>query len=81
MAGRLLAVDRIVSCIEVEHDLLRRALVRLQEEIDEQRLDRRRIVADLVVARRLGPAQLQTIERSARMAVRCCWERPIVRWC
>ena len=28
------------------------ALVRLEEQIDEQRLDRRRIVADLVIARR-----------------------------
>jgi len=57
------AVDRIVRGVEIEHDLLRRTLVRFQEEVDEQGLDRRRVVADLVVARRLGPAQLQAVQR------------------
>lgn len=57
------AVDRIVRSVEVEHDLLRCPGVRLQEDIDEQRLDRRRIMADLVVARRLRPAQLQSVQR------------------
>ncbi|ESX23341.1 hypothetical protein X765_29085 [Mesorhizobium sp. LSHC440B00] len=37
--------------------------MRTHEQIDEQRLDRRRIVADLVIARRLRPAQLQPVER------------------
>ena len=37
--------------------------VRLQEQIDEQRLDRRRIVADPVIARCLGPAQFQPVQR------------------
>ena len=40
-----------------------RALVRLEEQIDEQVPDRRRIVADLVIARRLELAQLQPVER------------------
>jgi hypothetical protein len=50
----LLAVERIVRGVEVEHDLLRSAFVRFEEELDEQRLDRCRAVADLVIARRLG---------------------------
>ena len=33
----LLAVHRIVGRIEIEDDLLRRPLVRLQEQVDEQR--------------------------------------------
>ena len=32
----LLAVQRIVGRIEIENDLLRRALMRLQEQIDQQ---------------------------------------------
>ena len=47
--------------------------MRLQEQIDEQRLDRRRVVADLVIARRLRPAQLQPVQRALagqRRAVR-----------
>ena len=43
----LMAVQRIVRGIEIEDDLLRRLPMRVQEQIDEQRLDRRRIVADL----------------------------------
>ena len=35
----------------------------VQEQIDEQRLDRRRIVADPVIARRLRPAQFQPVQR------------------
>ena len=51
----LIAVQRIVGGIEVEDDLLRCLLVGVEEEIDEQAFDRRRVVADLVVAgRRFG---------------------------
>ena len=45
----------------------------VQEEIDEQAFDRCRIVADLVIARRLGAAQLQPVQRrfaGQRRAVR-----------
>ena len=35
----------------------------LQEQIDEQPLDRGRVMADLVVARRLRPAQFQPVQR------------------
>ena len=37
--------------------------MRLQEQVDQQILDRHRIVADLVVARRFKLAQLQPVER------------------
>ena len=59
----LLAVQRIVGRIEIKDDLLRRAFVRLQEQVDQQPLDGHRIVADLVIARRLQLAQLQPVQR------------------
>ena len=48
-------------------------VVRVQEQIDEQPLDRRRIVAHLVIARRARPAQFQPVQRrlaGQRRAVR-----------
>ena len=62
----LLAVDRVVGGVEVEDDLTGRRLVRFCEQVDEQPLDRRGIVADLVIARRLRPAQLQPIDTRMR---------------
>lgn len=59
----LIAVNEIVGSVEIEHDLLGRLRMRLKKDIDQQGLDRRRIVADLVVARRLGPAQFQPVQR------------------
>ena len=59
----LLAVQWIIGRIEVENDLLGRSLVRLQEQVNHEILDRHRIVADLVIARRLELAQLQPVER------------------
>ena len=56
-------MQRIVGGIEVEDDLLRRLLVGVEEEIDEQAFDRRRVVADLVIARRFGAAQFQPVQR------------------
>jgi hypothetical protein len=52
----LIAVNEIVGSVEIEPDLLGRLAVRLQEEVDQRLLDRRRVVADLVVARRRRPA-------------------------
>ena len=49
----LRAVQRVVSRIQVEHDLLGRRPVRVEEQLDEQPLDRRAVMADLVVARGL----------------------------
>src|SRR5437899_12870193 len=59
----LLPVHRIVGRIKIENDLARRALVRLQEQVDQKPLDGDRTVADLVIARRLQPAQLQPVQR------------------
>jgi hypothetical protein len=56
-------VQRIVRRIQVEDDLPRRPLIRLKEQLDQQILDRHRIVADLVVARRFKLAQLQPVDR------------------
>jgi len=47
----LLAVQRIVGRVEIGGDLL----VRLDEDIDEQRLDWLGLVADLVIATRGDP--------------------------
>ena len=58
----LLAVHRIIGGVEIESDLARRAFMRLQEQIDHQPLDGDRIVTDLVIARRLQPAQLQPVQ-------------------
>ena len=66
----LLPVQRIVRGIEIKDDLLRRLPMRLQEHLDEQPLDRRRIVARLVIPRRGWPAQFQPIQR-----------RPARQWC
>ena len=60
----LMAVQRIVRRVEVEHDLARRPSMRLDEQVHEQLLDRRLVVADLVVLRRLRTAQLKTIQRA-----------------
>ncbi len=59
----LLAVQRIIGRIEVENDLPRCALMRLHKQVDQKILDGHRIVADLVVARRLQLAQLQPVQR------------------
>jgi len=56
-------VQGIVGGVEIEDDLLRRTGMRLQEQIDQQPFDRRRIMADLVIARWLRPAQLQPVQR------------------
>jgi ATP-binding cassette, subfamily B, bacterial len=46
----LLAMERVIGRVEVEDDLLRWPLVRLQEQIDQQVGERRRVVTDLVIA-------------------------------
>ena len=57
-----MTVQRIIRGIEVKDDLLGSRLVRREEEVNEQALDRRRIMPDLVVAagsrgRMLEPVQ------------------------
>ena len=60
----LMTMQGIVGRIKVEGDLLGRRLVRLEEQLDEQALDRGRGVADLVVAARLGRRVLEPVERA-----------------
>ena len=59
----LMAMQRVVGGVEVEHDLPGRPCVRLEEQVDEQGLDRRRVVADLVVAGRDLARQFEAVER------------------
>ncbi len=58
---RLMAVERNVGRIQIEHDLVRRFGVRLDEQIAKQRVDLLRRVIDLVItlaaARKLQPVQ------------------------
>ena len=61
-ASFLVAVHRVVGGVEIEHDLLGWPAMRLEEQVDEQRLDRRRIVSDLVVARRRGERSLEPVQ-------------------
>jgi hypothetical protein len=46
----LVAVQRVVGSVEVEHDPPGRGAVRVEEQVDEQSLDRVSVVADLAVA-------------------------------
>ena len=46
----LLAVQRDVGVVEIEHDLPRRLAVRIEEHVDEDVLQRLAIAADLVIA-------------------------------
>ena len=57
----VVAVQRIVGGVEVENDLLGRRTIHVQEDINEDALQRLRVVVDLVVAvatlpRRMLPA-------------------------
>jgi hypothetical protein len=59
--------------VEVEGDLRRRRCMSVEKQVDKQPLDGCRIVADLVIAGRLRPAQFQPVERrfaGQRRAVR-----------
>jgi len=61
-AAFLVAMQRIVGGVEIEDDLVRGCLVRRQEQLDEQSLDRRRIMSDLVVARGFGWRMLEPVQ-------------------
>jgi hypothetical protein len=62
-APLLLAMQRIIRGIEVERDPARRRPMRLEKQINEQPVHRRRIVADLVVARWFRLRQFQPVQR------------------
>jgi hypothetical protein len=56
-------VQRVVGGVEIEDDRLWRALVRVQQQIDKQRLDLCPVPGDAVIARQRRPAPLQPVER------------------
>src|SRR5690242_12350252 len=70
-------VQRIIRGVEVEDDLLRGATVRIEEQIDEQRLNRLPVMADPVIPRRLHLAQFQPVQRA--LAGERCAVRPTCR--
>jgi hypothetical protein len=57
-------MQRVVGGIEIENDPLGRRLVRFDEQGDEQALDRRRVVADLVISARFRRHVLEAVERA-----------------
>ena len=64
-AAFLPAVQRDVGVVEVEHDLARRTVMRLQEKLDQQFINPRPVAIDLVIFRSVAPRRvLQTIERA-----------------
>ena len=48
-AAQLIAVDRVVGGVEVQHDLLRRHGVGLEEQVDEESFDGVGAACDLLV--------------------------------
>ena len=62
-AAFLIAVQRVVRGVEVEDDLLGRPVVRLEQQVDEQGLDRRRLMCDLAVLRRRLARQFEPVQR------------------
>lgn len=62
-AALLVPMQGVVGGVQVEDDLFGRRGMCVEKDLDEQPLDRRRIVADLVIARRFRPAQLQPVKR------------------
>ena len=64
-AAFLLAVQRDVGVVEIQHDLARCALMRFEERVDQQRIDLRTVAIDLMILRRVAPGcVLQAIERA-----------------
>ena len=62
-ALRLMAVERDIGRVQVQHDLLGRGRVRFDVKIAQQPVDRFRRVADLVIAP-CAPHQLQPVQRA-----------------
>ena len=55
-AALLHAVKRDVGVVEIEHDLARRTLMRLEKYIDHQRIDLGAVAIDLVIGRGVSQA-------------------------
>ena len=62
-AAFLIAVQRVVRGVEVEDDLLGRPVVRLEQQVDEQGLDRRGLMCDLAVLRGPLARQFEPVQR------------------
>jgi hypothetical protein len=67
------ATQRDVGVVQIKHDLAQRTIMRVEEEIHQQRIDLRSVAIYLVILRRMPPQRvLQAIERalaSQRLAV------------
>ena len=63
-AAFLMAVQRIVGRIEIEHDLFGRFAMRIEKQIDQQPLDQGRLVRDPTIAVDHGRAELQPVQRA-----------------
>jgi len=60
-------MDRIVGGVQVQYDLLRRLRMRLKKQVHQQRIHRRFVHHDLLVARGrigVGRGKLQSVERA-----------------
>src|SRR5688500_3677298 len=67
-ASLLRAMQRVVGRVEVEHDLLRRHLVRRQEDLHQELVHGPGVQTDALVAiarSTVRPTQLQSVERPA----------------
>jgi hypothetical protein len=60
----LMPVQRVVGGIEVQNDLRRRTVMRVEEQLHEQPLDGGAIMTDPVILRRFGLAQLHPVQRA-----------------
>jgi hypothetical protein len=59
------AMQRDVGVVEIEHDLARRTLMRLEEKVDQQPVHLRLVAIDLVILRAMPLRHvLETIERA-----------------
>jgi len=61
-AAFLMAVQRVVGGVEVEDDPARCRGMAVEEEVDEQTLDRRRVMADSMVAARRQRRMLEPVQ-------------------
>jgi hypothetical protein len=63
-AALLVTMQRVVGRIEIENAPARRRLMRLDEDVHKQPLDRGAVVADLMVARGSGRRVLEPVQRA-----------------
>lgn len=73
-AAFLPSVQRIVGGVEVEDDPRWRPLMRVEEQFDEQSLNRSRVRCNLMISRGLSAAMLDPVQRA--LARQRCTIRP-----